>query len=91
MIENALTSLPKIMAACVVPIPDEEFGHRPYAFVSSERTSLEINDIRESLRPLIPSFALPIGIEEAAKELLTPTGKISRAMAMCAAHRSTPH
>ena len=85
MIENALTTLPDISAACVVPIPDNEFGHRPFAFIVSEGAVLNLNEIRESLRPLIPSFALPIGVQEAPSELLTPTGKISRAMAVRAA------
>jgi O-succinylbenzoic acid--CoA ligase len=82
MVENALTSLPGILAACVVPIPNDEFGHRPFAFVVSEGVSLDLNEIREALRPLIPSFALPIGIQEAPEELLTPTGKISRSIAV---------
>jgi O-succinylbenzoic acid--CoA ligase len=82
MIENALTSLPGIIAACVVPMPNAEFGHRPFAFVVSQGASLDLNEIREALRPLIPSFALPIGVQEAPAELLTPTGKISRAMAV---------
>lgn len=80
IIENALTSLPGIIAACVVPMPDAEFGNRPFAFVVSQGASLDLNEIREGLRPLIPSFALPIGVQEAPAELLTPTGKISRAM-----------
>jgi O-succinylbenzoic acid--CoA ligase len=87
MIENALTSLPDISAACVVPIPDREFGHRPFAFVVSKVALLDLNDIREALRPLVPSFALPIGIQEAPEELLTPTGKISRSMAVRAASK----
>ncbi len=87
MIENALTSLPDIIAACVVPLPDDEFGERPFAFVISEGASLDLNEIREPLRELIPSFALPIGVQEAPKELLTPTGKISRAMARAAVKR----
>ena len=85
MIENALTSLPDIIAACVVPIQDEEFGHRPFAFVVSNGTSFDLNGIREALRPLVPGFALPIGIQEASEDLLTPTGKISRSMAVRAA------
>jgi O-succinylbenzoic acid--CoA ligase len=85
MIEIALTTLPDISAACVVPLPDDEFGERPFAFVVSEGASLDLNEIREALRPLIPSFALPIGVQEAPAELLTPTGKISRAMAVRAA------
>lgn len=82
MIENALTSLPGIVAACVVPIPNEEFGHRPFAFVVSERTPLDIEEIQDALRPRIPGFALPVGIQEAPPELITPTGKISRSVAM---------
>jgi len=82
MIENALTALPGIMAACVVPVPDAEFGCRPSAFVVSARPNLDISEIRESLRTLIPSFALPIAIQEAPIELLTPTGKISRVLAI---------
>jgi len=82
MIEHALTALPGIMAACVVPVPDAEFGCRPTAFVVSKRQNLDISEIRESLRSVIPSFALPTGIEEAPQELLTASGKINRALAI---------
>jgi acyl-CoA synthetase (AMP-forming)/AMP-acid ligase II len=64
-----------------VPIPNEEFGYRPFAFVVSERAILGIEEIREALRPLIPGFALPVGIQEAPRDLLTLSGKISRALA----------
>lgn len=89
IIENALTSLPGIGAACVVPIPDDEFGHRPFAFVVSERASLDVEEIRRALRPSLPGFALPVGIQEAAPELLTATGKISRSVAMLHGNKAT--
>jgi O-succinylbenzoic acid--CoA ligase len=88
MIENALTSLSGIMAACVVPIPNDEFGQRPFAFVVSERAHLDIEEIREALRPHIPGFALPVGIQEAPRDLITATGKISRSEAMLRVNRT---
>jgi O-succinylbenzoic acid--CoA ligase len=89
MIESALTCLPGVVAACVVPVHDDEFGDRPFAFVVSESGSLDIDQIREALRPLLPSFALPIAIREAPLDLLTPSGKISRALALQCAKGSS--
>ncbi len=92
MIEHALTALPElgILAACVVPVPDEEFGSRPYAFVVCERATPEIERVRNLLRATIPAFALPIGIQEAPPTLLTSTGKINRAAALQAARADSP-
>jgi o-succinylbenzoate---CoA ligase len=61
-IENALLSLEGIMEAIVVPSPDAEFGARPAAFIRDETSKHTLKSIQEALKPLLPSFKIPIAI-----------------------------
>ena len=57
-IERALCSLTGIYLAVVVPIPDEEYGERPFAFIHNTcGTSAE--EIRERLLSVLPKFCIP--------------------------------
>jgi len=56
-IEDALCRLEKIEEAVVVPVPDEEFGARPVAFVRSDRS---LTDLARELEPVLPRFKIPI-------------------------------
>lgn len=58
-IEAALCSIPGIAAAAVVPIPDPEFGMRPVAFIQDDTRAHTLESIRETLKPLLPSFKHP--------------------------------
>ncbi|MDX9857682.1 MAG: o-succinylbenzoate--CoA ligase [candidate division Zixibacteria bacterium] len=61
MIERALCSLDGVEDALVVPIEDAEYGHRPVAFVKTPAgTLLQAEDMRRSLTPLIPRYAMPV-------------------------------
>ncbi len=82
MIEAALTSLPYIEAACVVPCADEEFGQRPYAFVVTPTGEVNEEEIRAALRHALPSFALPKRIVAAPSEMMTASGKLSKGVAL---------
>lgn len=57
-IEDALTQLEGIVQAVVVPVADEEFGHRPAAFVQAEDTSLD--DLANRLDGRLPRFKIPV-------------------------------
>jgi o-succinylbenzoate---CoA ligase len=56
-IEEALCRLEGIDEALVVPVPDEEFGARPVAFV---RTDGRVRDLSRELEPVLPRFEIPI-------------------------------
>ncbi len=56
-IEEALCRLEGIDEAVVVPVPDEEFGARPVAFV---RTEGGVRDLSRELEPILPRFKIPI-------------------------------
>jgi o-succinylbenzoate---CoA ligase len=55
-IEDALSRIPGVEEAVVVPVPDPEFGERPVAFV---RLSGGIGDLARALEPVLPRFKIP--------------------------------
>jgi O-succinylbenzoic acid--CoA ligase len=44
----------------VVPVPDEEFGARPFAFVRTNGVDLEPEYLAQTLEPVLPRFKIPI-------------------------------
>jgi O-succinylbenzoic acid--CoA ligase len=56
-IEAALCRLDGVHEAVVVPVPDEEYGSRPVAFV---RKSGEVGDLAGMLEKVLPRFKTPI-------------------------------
>jgi O-succinylbenzoic acid--CoA ligase len=82
MIEAAISSLPGVVAACVVPISDNEFGQRPYAFILTENGEINEHELLTALRQKIPFFALPKQISAAPSKMVTATGKLSKAVAL---------
>jgi O-succinylbenzoic acid--CoA ligase len=70
-IEEALCRLNGVDEAVVVPVPDEEFGARPVAFVRMD--SGEPEELARELEPLLPRFKIPISFhpwpEEARRGL----------------------
>jgi o-succinylbenzoate---CoA ligase len=57
-IEEALCRLEGIDEAVVVPVPDEEFGARPVAFVRA--AGREPEDLAQELEQVLPRFKIPI-------------------------------
>ena len=58
LIEQALMNLPEVAQALVVPVPDEEFGERPAAFVRTE--TFDLARFSEALSRELPRFMLPV-------------------------------
>lgn len=56
-VEQALCRVPGVLEALVVAYPDAEYGSRPVAFV---RTADGVAPSRESLREVLPGFAIPV-------------------------------
>jgi len=84
-IENALLSLEKVNAACVVPVPDPDFGERPVAYVNMK--SGELNDesyLRSGLEKVLPRFKIPVRFIDWLPETgqLKPDRKTLRRQAM---------
>ena len=57
-IEEALCRLNGVDEAVVVPVPDEEFGARPVAFIRINDG--EPRDLARELEPVLPRFKIPI-------------------------------
>jgi o-succinylbenzoate---CoA ligase len=57
-LEEALCRLNGVDEAVVVPVPDEEFGARPVAFVRIN--DVEPRDLARELEPVLPRFKIPI-------------------------------
>jgi O-succinylbenzoic acid--CoA ligase len=57
-IEEALYGLPGVDEAVVVPVPDEEFGARPVAFVRMEDE--RYGELAPELERVLPRFKIPI-------------------------------
>ena len=70
-VEEALCRLKGIEEAVVVPVPDEEFGARPVAFVRMDHGVP--GDLEQELEPVLPRFKIPISFhpwpEEARRSM----------------------
>jgi O-succinylbenzoic acid--CoA ligase len=75
-IEEALCRLAGIGEAVVVPVPDEEFGTRPVAFVRMDVG--EPGDLARKLEPVLPRFKIPIAFHP-WPENARPGMKVDRA------------
>ena len=62
-IEAALERIDGIERAVVVPVPDEEYGRRPVAFVRSTAGTVP-DDWQASLATVLPRFKLPDAVHE---------------------------
>jgi len=80
-IEAALERLDGIGRAVVVPVPDEEYGRRPVAFVRSDEGGVP-DDWRDALAAALPSFKIPDAVHE-LPDAAIPTAvgmKVDRAL-----------
>ncbi|MEQ9861481.1 o-succinylbenzoate--CoA ligase [Pectobacterium cacticida] len=76
-IEAVLLTHPDIQQACVVPVEDVEFGHRPVAVLAvAQTTTLEA--VREWLQPQLAGFQRPVAYYAMPDELRHTGIKISR-------------
>ncbi|MEE9551345.1 MAG: hypothetical protein V3W08_13190, partial [Candidatus Binatia bacterium] len=41
-------------------VPDEEFGHRPVAFIQTQKKKITPEAITEGLKALLPRYKLPV-------------------------------
>ncbi|PSQ86087.1 MAG: o-succinylbenzoate--CoA ligase [Bacteroidetes bacterium QS_3_64_15] len=76
-IEAALERLDGIERAVVVPVPDEEYGRRPVAFVRLE-TGRVPDDWRASLATVLPRFKLPDAVHRLPDAAVQDRMKVDR-------------
>ena len=62
-IESALLALPDILEALVIPLPDPEFGHLPYAFINTNKDNFSEKQILATLRKSLPGYMIPRRIQ----------------------------
>lgn len=58
-VEAALCALQGVESAVVVPVPDEEYGRRPVAFVRYVGEAQAAESVRAALRERLPGFMVP--------------------------------
>ncbi len=58
-IERALTAIPGIVSAVVVPVPDDDFGRLPVAFVK-KASVIRVEEIARRLRETLPGYMIPV-------------------------------
>ena len=59
-IEAILCQLPDIIQAVVVAMPDEEFGHRPVAFLDTQGETIDPSALTRTLENALPRYKIPI-------------------------------
>ncbi|URG51774.1 o-succinylbenzoate--CoA ligase [Pectobacterium quasiaquaticum] len=76
-IEAVLLAHPDVQQACIVPVDDAEFGHRPVAVLEvAQATTLDV--IRDWLQPQLAGFQRPVAYYALPAELKNGGIKLSR-------------
>ncbi|MEL0579356.1 o-succinylbenzoate--CoA ligase [Pectobacterium punjabense] len=76
-IEAVLLTHPDVQQACVVPVEDVEFGHRPVAVVEVAH-STTLDAVRDWLQPQLAGFQRPVAYYTLPTELKNGGIKLSR-------------
>lgn len=76
-VESTLERLGEVERAVVVPVPDEEYGQRPVAFVRLADGGA-ISDIEAQLRRSLPGFKIPDAFHSLPQSIETNGLKIDR-------------
>jgi acyl-CoA synthetase (AMP-forming)/AMP-acid ligase II len=78
-VEEVIHSYPKIREACVIAVPDEEFGQQPFAYcVLKEGETCTPEEVMEFCRERIASFKRPRGVAFIPELPRNPMGKVLR-------------
>ncbi|POE10654.1 o-succinylbenzoate--CoA ligase [Pectobacterium odoriferum] len=76
-IEAMLLAHPDVQQACIVPVDDAEFGHRPVAVLEVAQTTT-LDAIRDWLQPQLAGFQRPVAYYALPVELKNGGIKLSR-------------
>ena len=76
-IEDAIATLPDVVEAAVIGVPDPDFGQRLKAFVvAREGTRLSEDDVKEHVRSHLARYKVPRDVELVDELPRNPTGKV---------------
>ena len=78
-IEEALRQLEGIEEAVVVPVPDEEFGQRPVAFVRTDGRGMEPEALARELELRLPRYKIPLSFYHWPEDVPRGRMKVDRA------------
>ncbi|WP_113627444.1 o-succinylbenzoate--CoA ligase [Pectobacterium peruviense] len=76
-IEAVLLTHPDVQQACIVPVEDAEFGHRPVAVLELTHTTT-LDAVRDWLQPQLAGFQRPVAYYALPAELKNGGIKLSR-------------
>ncbi|AIA70172.1 O-succinylbenzoic acid--CoA ligase [Pectobacterium atrosepticum SCRI1043] len=76
-IEAVLLTHPAVQQACIVPVEDVEFGHRPVAVLEVVQTTT-LDAVRDWLQPQLAGFQRPVAYYALPAELKNGGIKLSR-------------
>jgi len=79
-VENALSGHPEVVDQVVVPVPDEEWGHRVHAIIQVTDSDARptANELREWCKGRLASYKVPKSYEIVDRIPRTEAGKINR-------------
>lgn len=78
-VERELRAIEGISDAVVAPIPDDEFGNRPIAFLKRADRSPTMDEIRAVLETVLPRFKIPVAFHVWPEDIPDKGGKVDRA------------
>jgi len=78
-VENAIMSHPAVLEACVVAVPNEEWGERPLALiVFRDGKQASADELKAHIAPRFPKWWLPDGFVAVQEIPKTSVGKFSK-------------
>jgi fatty-acyl-CoA synthase len=78
-IEDALRTLPQVLDASVVGVPDERYGEQSAAFVRlADGTTLTLESMREALAGQVARYKIPQHLQVLQDFPVTPSGKVQK-------------
>ena len=79
-IESLLCSVSGVIQAVVVPVEDEEFGHRPVAFIrTDEKNPIDEQELSTTLKQSLPNFKIPAAYHSWPERSAEVESKVNRA------------
>ena len=78
-VEQALERCPAVAAACVVGVPDGEWGQLVAAALVARGAPVTLTELREELRPRLAAYKHPRRLVWLPELPVSATGKVDRA------------
>ncbi|MFI7680238.1 AMP-binding protein [Actinophytocola sp. NPDC049390] len=79
-VEAVLEEHPDVHSACVIGLPDEEYGQVPHAVVQTDSAAFDADALTSYLRSRIAPYKVPRSYEFTSEPLRDEAGKLRRAL-----------